>query len=140
MIGICTKEGMDALERAGKRFFRAMHPNDEIDVKHFRSFWEKAQQQGVGCLIGEFEGGEAKGVFGLIMQPDIWSGRLMASEVVWYSEGKEGFRLLAVAEQIARQNGCTKFYLQHMAEHSRLDRIYKRKGYMPDTARFCKEL
>lgn len=128
------------LELVGKRFFEAMHPTEIIDIKRFRAFWENVHARNSGYLLGEFDEGQAKGLFGLVIQPALWSDGLIASEVIWYSEGKEGMKLLAAAEQIARQRGCKKLYLQHMAGNGRIGKIYKRKGYIADTVRFCKEL
>jgi len=140
MIGICTPEGMDKLERVGASFFSMVHAGQDIDVKHFRRMWEHAHSTQTGFLLAEFDGDTPKGLLGLIIREDVWTKGKVAAVLCWYSEGKEGLKLLKRAEQIARQAGAKTLTVQHMAGSETIGRYYKRKGFIENTVAYKKEL
>lgn len=140
MIRLCQKEEMDALESVGESFFCMVHQGQDIDVKHFRSFWENAHAHKNGYLLGEFDGDKPVGILGVVIRDGLWSKDKTAAVVCWYSEGKEGMRLLHHAEQIARLSKAKYMIVQHMSGSSTIGKIYQRKGFTPNTVSYKKEL
>lgn len=136
MIGIITPKGMDLFEPFGEKFFKEHHPDESIDIKHFRRFWENAHIQKRGYLLSAFDGDIPTGVFGVLIQQDMWSPDIIAVEVCWMSKGKEGLKLLRLAQQLARRHGAKRLYIQHLPRHERNARWYQKLGFVKDVSIF----
>ena len=72
--------------------------------------------------------------------PHPFSGELVFQELFWRSEGRDGLKLLAEAERLAKERGATRFLMIAIDTMPGAERIYQRRGYRPAERSFIKEL
>ena len=77
------------------------------------------------CLVTD-----SGGIVGVIHQDPRWDWTVLV-ETAWYSEGRDGVRLLDAFEKRAMEIGCDEIRMTTLAVNSGVDRILERRGYKP---------
>lgn len=77
------------------------------------------------CLISD-----TGGIVGVIHQDLRWDWTVLV-ETAWYSEGRDGIRLLDAFEKRGRELGCDEVRMTTLAVNSGVDRLLARRGYKP---------
>lgn len=87
----------------------------------------RAMLNGHLILVGE------NGAIGAMAGPHPFNyAHICAQEVFWWSEGREGLKLLEALEQWARSNcHSLRMITLEAVEPDRTARIYERKGFVP---------
>lgn len=84
--------------------------------------------------------GDRSMIGGLVYPHPFNNERIVFQELFWRSEGRGGMKLLAAAEQRARELGASKSIMLGMTSLPRLDRLYAAKGYAPMEQSYIKGL
>ena len=95
-----------------------------------------------GVFVAEDDAGRIVGMIGLLLAPHLYSAQLVANELFWFvdpaARGTAGVRLLAHAEQWARDQGAARLHM--VAPNGRVGQLYRRRGFVFLEAQFGKAL
>ena len=96
------------------------------------------------CLV-LVRDGVVLGTIGSMISEDFITGDLICTEMFWYVEPqyrRHGIRLHKALEAEAKNRGCERIYMVHLAKlkADKLERYYKRCGYEPLEIFYSKEL
>ena len=116
----------------------------DFDADRFAKCWTGLLTLGTGVifLLGDED---ISGMLGGVIYPDLYSGRLIATEFFWYvrlgSRG-QGMQLYQAFEQYARDRGCEEIRMVHLLDSmpEKLNRVYRRLVYVPSEVHYVKEL
>ena len=142
MIRICPYDKLPEVLPLGIRFFKMAQEKFNPSPQSFLNFWHTYYTSGMGCLLIEEKGGEIKGFCGIIFNNEPWSGVLTCTEMCWYSEGREGGRLIKQALQMAKKAGAKVFYAHSLNNEyaEKVAKFYKKEGLELSYFRYTKEL
>lgn len=121
----------------------------KVDLQYANDTYKDLIGRGVGqvFLLFDDETGELAGGLGCIKAPDLHSGEMMAIETFWYVRPEcrarmMGMDLLFAFEQWAKDEGCKRIAMIHLADSSpdRLERLYRSLGYQLAEKHYVKEV
>lgn len=140
-VFICPKERLPELLPLGQRFFTMAHERGIFNPESFMNFWTQMYDKDSGLVVVSGDEDCITGAFGVIMYTDPLTGDLVATETFWYSEGREGLKLLDKAVEVAEICKVKELYLQHfnIPYSEKIMRHYSRKGFVPKYTRWTKE-
>lgn len=122
MIRICTTEDIPDLLEMGKKFCELSERpfNEDSLITTFNNLIND------GVLLRS-----EKGCIGGIIYPLFMSGEMVAQEIFWWSEDKQGRALLEQFESIAKDSGAKYVMMVSLAKSSynRICDIYKKLDY-----------
>jgi len=142
MIIQCPIGRLHELLPMGRRFFDLSPEHGAFSDEAFMTYWISRYTTSSGTLLVDEVNGEFKGAIGLISYNEMCTGELSVSEVCWYSEGKNGIKLLTCAIDLAKDAGAKIFYLQHINDErvERMKKVYEHFGFKLEYLRYVKEL
>jgi len=120
-----------------------------VDPMVFFQTWTKFIQTGIGTVFIMESPQDRPGVFrgglGAVRMPDPNTGELTATEIFWHVKPEHrghGLYLFKHFEKWARETGCTKVTVVHMADSmpDKLRRLYHRYGYRELETHYTKEI
>lgn len=81
------------------------------------------------------------GAIGFAIYPSYYSGEIMAQELFWWSEDKQGKQLLDIAELVLSHLNVEKIIMTAFSNeyHERVSKIYEKRGYNHLETNFIKE-
>ena len=93
-------------------------------------------------MLIEEKDGKIEGFCCIMFYPEPWTGELVCSEMCWYSEGREGLKLMRFAQQLAKKCGAKIMYGQHLntRDSARVAKFYEKVGFALSYFRYSKEL
>lgn len=135
MIRACTEADIPFVMDLGKRFA------DEAGVTAQVGWDDATVESLLRLMIAEhiLLRGE-RSILGGLVFPHPFSGRKVFQEMFWRSEGHEGVKLLAAAEQQARAMGAERAMMLFLDALPGAERIYQRRGYARAETSYIKEL
>lgn len=147
MIRQITKHDLPKLmECCAEAFFKEGNLPGKFSPFHFLKTWEQLLDSKMGFIFGiEVNDGGFAGAIGGNIYPDICTGEKVCSEMFWYTlpgfRGK-GIKLLHKLEQHAKENGCSRVLMVHLAalNAERLEQYYQRCGYSLLEKTYMKEI
>lgn len=77
------------------------------------------------CLISD-----TGGIVGVIHKDPRWDWKVLV-ETAWYSEGRDGLRLIRAFEERGMEVGCNEVRMTTLAVNPGVDRLLARRGYKP---------
>ena len=137
-----TAADIPALVTLGVQFLTTSEyaPHCPPDAGAITAMFETVIPRG-GVFVAE-QDGQVVGMIGLLIAPHLYSGQLVANELFWFvdpeARGTAGLRLLAQAEQWARDQGAVRLHM--VAPNGRVGRLYRRRGFRFLEAEFGKAL
>ncbi len=110
-----------------------------LNRQHFLRSWEEFTFAGLGSFYAALDDdGFVKGGFGALFFPDVFSGRMHASESFWFvapehRNSSVGLKLFNAFESEARERKCEGILMIHLdgLNAEVLEKLYLRKGYKP---------
>lgn len=122
--------------------FTEASPSVKIVPELFEAYWQGLYSAGVGLI---FVTDDLTGALGAMTMADPNDGELTAIEIFWFVEPESrgrGMDLMKAFEDWAKMIGCKRITIAHMMDSfpERLNKIYRRKGYLPLEIHYRKEL
>lgn len=141
MIHICPENRLCDTIQIAERFFNSAREIGVFSRSSYINFWTKQYKCKSGALIIDDDNG-IKGILGLVFYQEPWTGEKVATEVCWYSEGKNGGRMMKYAERLARRYGAKVMYVQHLINDGfeKIAKFYDRNNFKITYCRYTKEL
>lgn len=135
MIRRCTEADIPFVMELGRRFA------DDAGVTALVGWDDEAVETLLRTMIaGHILLRGERSILGGLVFPHPFSGRVVFQEMFWRSEGREGLKLLAEAERIAREMGAERSLMLAIDAMPGAERIYERHGYRPAERTYTKEL
>jgi hypothetical protein len=135
MIRPCTEADIPFVMELGRKFA------DEAGVTDALGWDDDAVEALLRSMIADhilLRGDRS--MIGGVVYPHPFSGRKVFQELFWRSEGREGLKLLAAAETVAKAMGAARCLMLDIASMGDLSGLYARRGYRPAERTFIKEL
>jgi GNAT superfamily N-acetyltransferase len=150
VIRTLTIAELGTLEACAREFYGASRFLRTFDMDRFRKVWEFLIGNGSGAIFVEEShigqsASEITGCIGGVVNPDIYSGELVAEELFWYvreSTRGSGVRLYRRFEQWAAARGAGSLQMVHLLDSmpEKVGRFYLRAGFEPIETRYAKRL
>ena len=121
----------------------------KVDLDYSDKTYRDLIGRGVGqiFLLFDDDTGDLVGGLGCIKAPDLHSGDMIAIETFWYvlpqcRNKMLGMELLFTFEQWAKEEGCTKVAMIHLADSApeSLEKLYLTMGYRLLEKHYIKEV
>ena len=126
-------------------FFELAEEPGEFNEEFFTNYWKEIYKSERGVVLVEMQDGEAVAMMGIIACVEMTTGHTTLEECFFYADKNKktkAFKLLDMAEELARKIGAKVMYIKHTAhlDEERLERIYNRKGFFKEFIRYRKVL
>jgi len=144
LIRRASLDDLPRLAPMAREFYSQSQFLHHFDADRFAKCWTELLTLGTGVifLLGTED---ISGVLGGVIYPDLYSGRLIATEFFWYvrlgSRG-HGMQLYLAFERYAKNRGCEEIRMVHLLDSmpEKLSRVYRRLGYAPAEVHYVKEV
>lgn len=139
-------EDLSRLGACAEAFYAASKFLKRFDLERFVAAWTALIEGGSGGVFLLVEdSGEIAGTLGGVVYPDLYSGDLVATEFFWFvREGcrGKGLALYKAFEEWARARDCGEIRMVHLLDlmPEKLERVYRRLGFVPAEVHYVKEL
>lgn len=148
MIKLLTTEELPRLEGILNEFAKASGHPGGFCRDAFDPYWKVLLDANIGQIFYEDdEDGKILGVLGAAFTPDMFSGRLVASEAFWFllpeARGQRlSIRLLDAYEAFAKFKGCKQILMVSLSALSPevVGAIYTRRGFTVLEVVYTKEI
>lgn len=128
MIRAAVHEDIPALLRMGQKFA------DKADLSAHVGYDQASMRETFAAMIERDEFclfiGEAGAIGGMKAPHPFNHQTLIADELFWWSEGREGLRLLAAFEDWA-SDAVVRMTTLEAVEPERVGKLFERRGYVP---------
>lgn len=131
----------------GDSFFEEGSLPGSIDRVVCLENWQKVISNGMGVILGGFDGDELCGIISGLIYPDFNDGILIASEMFWYVRPDKrstgvGMELFRNFESWGKDNGAKRILMVHLKDlmDERLKRLYLSMGYRELETHYVKEV
>jgi len=143
-VTVATLEEAKEVFRMAKQYDGGFSKHVKVDVEYATGVWMKWLSSGIGIVFALKKDDRLIGGLGAIKMPDIHCGLLTAVETFWFTNPEDrgdGLRLLDAYEKWAKDSGCKRVAIIHLADSypEVLSRIYKRRGYELVEQHFVRE-
>lgn len=137
MIRSATVSDIPRLLAMGERFAAKARLSDHVGydpASMAETFRLMIENDGFCLFVGE------SGALGGMVAPHPFNhAQMIADELFWWSEGREGLRLLQAYEDWARGFGAViRMTTLEAVEPERVGRLFERRGYQPLERAFVK--
>jgi len=128
-----------------KDFFKLAEEPGIFNEEFFINYWQEIYKSERGIIFVETQNNEPVSMIGLIVCVDMCTGDTSLEECFFYADPNKktkAFKLIDMAENLARKIGATVLYIKHTAhlDRDRLEKIYNRKGFELKFYRYGKVL
>ena len=140
MIRDAGLDDIPALLEMGRRFAWKAGFQDHIgfdDASVVGTLTALIEQDNGVCLIGD------ESMMGAVLYPHPFNKQhIAATELFWFSEGREGLSMLSVMEERVRDSGASSFTMATMevVNAERMGRLYQARGFIPLDKNYIKVL
>lgn len=125
MIRKATEADIEDLVEMGASFHAAAKHPSRYNPEHARDLLEAMFKQGAVFRSD-------KGMIGGLLSPAYCNRNwLMAVELFWWSEDRQGLKLLRAFERWAKDVGADEVRMTTLASHPDVETIISRMGYAP---------
>ena len=140
-----TDSDFAQLDALAKKFFIEGQMKGEIGKDSFSTGLRKHVEMDVATCFTLVDGDAVKGMIGAMVTPDFVTGDLICSEMFWYvdpSHRRQGIKLHRALEVEAKNRGCARIYMVHLAKLNagKMEKYYLRCGYDPLEVFYSKDL
>lgn len=140
VIRALTVAELPQAARFGADFYAEANAPGVFRPDFFSALWTALIGNGSGIILGLFEGEDLVGGLAAMVAPDIYDGRLIATEFFWYTRpeyrhGTYPIRLIRAYEQWAAEKGVASCDIRMTAieglNDEQIGRLYRKLGYRP---------
>ena len=130
----------------GAKFYQEGNVPGQIKKDVFINTWTTFISTKVGIVFGLFNDKDLIGMIGGIIFPDPNDGDLVATEMFWYVDktqrGIGGIKLFELFKKWAILAKAKRLIMVHLVElmPEKLDRFYRKQGFLPTEISYIKEL
>jgi len=141
-----TVSDLPKIQRCAEEFYAASKFLTGFNLERFCNLWTGLIESGAGVIFFcAGEDGDWTGMIGGMAYPDIYSGVMTASEMMWFvREGHrgQGVKLYRAFESWAREHGCKLIRMVHLLDvmPEKVARFYKSVGFAPIEMHYQKDL
>lgn len=138
MIRNATLEDIDSIVAMGRKFAAASGTDRELgwDEESVRTLVATLIEGPDGILVV----GERSMLGGLVFPHPFNVNTRVFQELFWWSESRDGLKLLEEAERQARDKGAVRSLMLCMDAMPGAERIYERRGYKRAEYSYAKDL
>jgi GNAT superfamily N-acetyltransferase len=148
MIHPLEPEDIPGIMNLGLQFTNSVDGlRDPPDVECIMKFFTTMYSMDMACIFGQFseDANDYVGVIAGICAPNVFTGVLEATEMIWYVHEDyrgEGLKLVEKYEVWAKSKSAKYVSMCHMVDSmpTALERVYKRLGYHKQDIIYRKEL
>jgi hypothetical protein len=138
MIRILDITELEKLLPLARKFFYEMGEKGVLNEDHFIGYLRAGY---LNNAIRVFSDEDVTCALGMTFYHEMFTGDYSAGEIFWVSQGRNGIKLLNYADDFMKNWGVKFAYLNH-TEHltpALIEKIYKKKGFLPAYRRYRKE-
>lgn len=145
MIRLLHPDEVKLCVEGGKSFFNEGKMPGGFVPSAFIHSWSKLIESGVGAIHASFDGDTITGGIAAILCPNMFNGKTMAVECLWYVLPEyrgQGLKLFFAFEEWAKRHGATMLSMIHLhaLQPEKLKKLYERMGYHAVETNYIKEV